>query len=192
MSPDTSLTSRRIVVGVTGGIACYKSAALVSRLVQGGAEVTVLMTEAATRFVGPLTFESLSGRPVHTSQWEQVESHDSQHVALARSADLMVIAPASANTIAKLAAGMCDNVVTTIACALPEGTPLLLAPAMNVQMWENAITQRNIRALTELRRTGLVGPEEGWQACRTLGVGRMSEPEAIVEAIAEALKSPGR
>lgn len=178
----TPLKSRRILLGVTGGIACYKSAALVSRLAQAGAEVTVLMTEAAARFVGPLTFESLSGRPVYTSQWQQVENHESQHIALARAAELMVIAPASANTIAKLAAGLCDNAVTTVACALPRNVPVLLAPAMNSEMWENPITQRNLRALQETLGYKLVGPETGWQACRTQGMGRMSEPDKIFDA----------
>ena len=187
MKPETSFSGRHILVALSGGIACYKTATIVSRLVQGGAQVTVLMTEAATRFVGPLTFESLSGRAVLTSQWEQVESHDSQHIALARAAHLMLIAPASANTIAKLAGGFCDNIVTTIALALPPKTPLLLAPAMNAAMWENAITQRNIQTLRDLRGVDLVGPEEGWQACRTKGMGRMSEPEAIVAAIEKLL-----
>lgn len=181
MKPEISLTDKRVLIAVTGGIAAYKACALVSRLVQDGAEVTVLMTEAATRFVGPLTFESLSGRPVHTSQWQQVENHDSQHIALARSADLMVIAPASANTIAKLAAGLCDNVVTTVACAMPRGVPVLLAPAMNAEMWENPITQRNVGTLRDVAGYRFVGPGEGWQACRTKGAGRMSEPEEILD-----------
>ncbi len=186
MKPQT-LKDKRILVGITGGIACYKTAMLVSRMVQAGAEVTALMTEAATRFVTPLTFESLSGRPVFTSQWQQVDDHSSQHIALARSADLMVIAPASANTIAKLAAGLCDNVVTTVACALPRQTPLLLAPAMNEQMWENPITQRNLKTLKDLLGYHTVGPESGWQACRTAGPGRMSEPDAIFEAVCKLL-----
>ena len=181
--PEPPLAGRRILVGLSGGIACYKTATVVSRLVQRGAEVTVLMTRSATRFVAPLTFESLSGRPVYTSQWRQIESRDSQHVALARSAELLAIAPASANTIAALAAGLCDNIITTIACALPRTTPVLLAPAMNAQMWEHPITQRNLQTLRDLLGYHTVGPETGWQACRTQGAGRMSEPEAIVEEI---------
>jgi phosphopantothenoylcysteine synthetase/decarboxylase len=188
MSSQTPLSDRRIIVALTGGIACYKAAIVVSRLVQDGAQVTVLMSESATRFITPLTLESLSGRPVHTSPWHQIECHDSQHVALAQSADLMVIAPASANTIAKLAAGICDNVVTIVACALPRKTPLLLAPAMNAQMWDNPLTQRNLATLAQLREATCIGPEEGWQACRTRGMGRMSEPEAIVDAIRTALR----
>lgn len=183
----TPLSSRRILLGVTGGIACYKAAALVSKLAQAGAEVTVLMTEAAVRFVGPLTFESLSGRPVYTSQWQQVENRESQHIALARAAELMVIVPASANTIAKLAAGICDNAVTTVASALPRAIPVLLAPAMNSEMWENPVTQRNIRTIREVLGYKLVGPETGWQACRTQGIGRMSEPDDIFKVICQTL-----
>jgi phosphopantothenoylcysteine synthetase/decarboxylase len=187
LEPDTNLSGSRLLVALTGGIACYKMATVVSRLVQRGAQVTVLMSDAARRFVGPLTFESLSGRPVLTSQWEQVDSHDSQHVALARSAHLMVIAPASANTLARLAAGLCDNIVTTVACALPRTTPLLLAPAMNAQMWEHPLTQRNLQTLREVVGCHTVGPETGWQACRTQGPGRMSEPEAIIAEIEKLL-----
>ena len=187
--PDTTgqLDGRSIIYAVTGGIAAYKSAMVVSRLVQSGASVTVLMTEAATRFVGSLTFQSLSGKPVYTSQWQADENHDAQHVALARGADLMVIAPASANTIAKLANGLADNVVTNVALALPRETPVLIAPAMNAMMWDSPVTQRNMTTLTDLLGWKTVGPNSGWQACRTEGAGRMSEPEEILEAIAAAL-----
>ena len=190
MEPHSDLTGKSILVALTGGVACYKTATVVSRLSQRGAQVTVLMTQAATRFVAPLTFESLSGRPVHTSQWQQIERHDSQHIALARSANLMVIAPASANTIAKLATGLCDNIVTTVVCALPQNVPVLLAPAMNAQMWEHPVTQRNMRTLNDLPMYQTVGPETGWQACRTQGPGRMSEPPAILEAIDRLLSLP--
>lgn len=183
MTTAGTLRDRSVIVALTGGIACYKTATVVSRLAQAGAEVTVLMTDAATRFIGPLTLQSLSGRPVYTSQWQSIENHDAQHVQLARRASLMLIAPASANTIAKLAAGICDNVVTTVACALPRSTPVLVAPAMNAEMWENPITQRNIATLRDVLNYHLIGPETGWQACRTQGAGRMSEPEAIVETV---------
>ena len=188
MNESNPFTAKKILVVLTGGIACYKTATLVSRLVQSGAGVTVLMTEAATRFIAPLTFESLSGRAVITSPWEQVEHLDSQHVALARAADLMIVAPATANTIAHFAAGTCDNAVTTAAMALPRDTPVLLAPAMNAQMWENPITQHNLKTVKELLGYHTVGPETGWQACRTEGTGRMSEAEAILEAAAKLLR----
>ncbi len=174
------------MVALTGGIACYKTATLVSRLVQAKAIVRVLMTDAATRFVTPLTLQSLSGQSVITSIWQADDRPDSQHIGVARWCDLMIIAPASANTIARLAHGLCDDVVSLVATALPRDTPLLLAPAMNADMWANPAVQRNV---AQLRDDGVrfIGPEEGWQACRTKGAGRMSEPDAILTAIATAL-----
>lgn len=183
VSKPADLTGRRIIIAATGAIACYKSCTLVSRLAQAGAEVTVLMTEAAERFVTPLTFQTLSGRPVYTSLWQAEENYDSQHIGLARAAALMVIAPASANTIAKLAHGMCDNVVTTVATALPRQTPVLIAPTMNAEMWDNPITQENVKKLRDVLGYHIVGPDAGWQACRTSGVGRMAEPHDIFDAI---------
>ncbi len=179
-----------VIVAVTGGIAAYKTCTLVSLLVQAGHDVTVMMTEAATRFVGPLTFQSLTGRRVFTSLWEADDRPDAQHIALARAARLMIVAPCSANTLAKLAHGICDNLVTTVATALPrtpQPTPLLLAPAMNADMWANPITQANVRTLGELTGTSFVGPEAGWQACRTSGPGRMSEARAIFDAACKLL-----
>lgn len=185
--PDSNesgpLSGKRIAVALSGGIACYKTATLVSRLVQQGADVRVLMTEAATKFVGPLTFQSLSGKPVLTGIWQADDHPDSQHVGVARWCDLMVIAPATANTIAKLAHGLTDDVVSLVACALPTSTPLLIAPAMNADMWANGIVQKNVATLDALDNVTLIGPDSGWQACRTEGAGRMSEPEAILEAI---------
>jgi len=185
------LSGKHIVVALSGGIACYKTATLVSRLVQRGADVRVLMTEAATRFVGPLTFQALSGKPVLSSIWQADDHPDSQHVGVARWADLMVIAPATANTLAKLAHGLTDDVVSLTACALPEGTPLLIAPAMNADMWGSPIVQKNVDTLAGLPNVTMVGPESGWQACRTDGAGRMSEPEAIVDRINQ-LAAAGR
>ncbi|MFW6060474.1 MAG: flavoprotein [Phycisphaeraceae bacterium] len=187
---DTALTNRRIAVALSGGIACYKTATLVSRLVQQGADVRVLMTEAATRFVGPLTFQSLTGRTVLTSAWQPVSENDhpeSPHVGLARWCDLLVIAPATADLIARLAHGLTDDVVSLVACALPRDTPVLVAPAMNAEMWQNPITQRNVQTLRDPLNYQIVGPEEGWQACRTTGAGRMSEPDAIYDAVRDSL-----
>lgn len=186
------LRGARVVVGVTGGIAAYKTATLVSRLAQRGAEVTVCMTEGATRFVGPLTFQALSGRPVYTSQWEHVEDHDPQHVALARAADCAVIAPCTMHCLAKLATGLADDVVTVILSAVDRArTPVLLAPSMNESMWGQASTQRNVATL---RGDGFefIGPDEGWQACRTVGAGRMSEPEALLAAVERAVSGRAR
>lgn len=177
----------RVLVGVTGGIAAYKSCTVVSRLAQWGAQVTVAMTEGATRFVTPLTFQALSARPVYTCPWEHVESHDPQHVSLARELDVAVVAPCSMDCLSRLATGRCDDAVTLILAAVDRArTPVLLAPAMNAAMWSQASTQRNIATLAA-DGFGLVGPAEGWQACRTSGFGRMSEPEEIIEALAAAL-----
>ncbi len=181
-----------ILVGVTGGIAAYKSAMLVSRLVQAGAKVTVAMTPAAARFVTPLTFQALSGRPVYTSAWEHVEAHDPQHIATAGSLDAAIVAPCSMDTLARLASGRADDVVTLILSAVDRSrTPVLLAPAMNAVMWAQPATQRNVRTLAD-DGFRLVGPAAGWQACRTVGVGRMEEPEVLLEALSLALQSTSR
>ncbi len=179
---DATWSGRKVLLGVTGGIACYKSATLVSRLVQAGADVRVAMTESATRFVGPVTFLSLSGHPVQTSIWDVDDRPDAQHVGLSRWCDLFIVAPATANCIAKLATGLCDDPVTLAASALPEGTPTLIAPAMNADMWASRAAQRNVATLRDELGYAMVGPEAGWQACRTQGAGRMSEPDAIIEA----------
>lgn len=172
-----------MVVCVTGGIAAYKTATLVSRLAQAGATVRVVMTEAATKFITPLTLQSLSGHEVITSIWQVVDRPDSQHIGLARWADVVVIAPASTDMIAKMAAGICDDPVSLMTVALPRTTPVFFAPAMNEQMWENPITQRNLATLQETLGYRMIGPAEGWQACRTQGRGRMSEPEAILAVL---------
>lgn len=182
------MEGRRIIVGLTGGIACYKVANVVSALAQGGAEVTVAMTNAAQRFVGPMTFQALSGRPVYTNQWEHIEAHDPQHVALAEGIDLMLIAPCSMDMLAKLATGRTDDVVSLIASAVDvQRQPILLAPSMNAVMWKQKSTQRNVE---RLRSDGfeIVDPETGWQACRTVGVGRLPEPETLLAAVTARLR----
>jgi len=185
VSPDLPWAGQRVVVAVTGGIAGYKSASLVSRLVQQGAVVRVIMTEAATQFVGPLTFQSLTGQTVLTSTWQADEHPESQHVGLARWCNLFIIAPCTANTLAKLAHGLCDDVVALTAAALPHTTARLIAPAMNADMWANPVIQGNLAIVTDTLGYHQVGPEEGWQACRTRGLGRMSEPESILAAAAK-------
>jgi phosphopantothenoylcysteine decarboxylase/phosphopantothenate--cysteine ligase len=181
--PDRSPTPARIVVGLSGGIACYKVASVVSALSQEGHEVTVAMTEAATRFVTPLTFEALSGRPVYTSQWAHIESHDPQHVSLARAAAVMLIAPCTMDMLARLATGRTDDVVSLIVSAIDRRRqPVLLAPSMNEVMWEQPATQRNLAQL-EADGFEILAPGTGWQACRTVGVGRLPEPEALIEAV---------
>jgi len=182
------LEGKKILICLSGGIACYKVATLVSRLVQRGAEVRVIMTNAATKFITPLTLQSLSGHPVLTSMWDHDDRPDSQHVGLARWCDVMCIAPCSADMIAKLAHGLTPDVVSLTASALPGDTPLLIAPAMNADMWTNQVCQHNLGILKKLLPNfNQIGPEEGWQACRTRGGGRMSEPETIRDAIVERL-----
>lgn len=190
-APSTSdrdpVSGARIIVGVTGGIAAYKACTLVSRLAQAGAEVTVLMTPAATQFVGPITFQALSGRAVYTSAWEHVESKDPQHISLARSASLAIVAPCTMDCMARLVAGFTDDVVTLVLSAVDRArVPVLLAPAMNEAMWGQASTQRNARTLVG-DGFELVGPAEGWQACRTVGAGRMVEPEDLLLRIRAVL-----
>lgn len=174
---------RRLLLCISGGIAVYKVATVVSRLAQAGAEVTVAMTPAATKFVAPLTFQALSGRPVYTTPWEHIESHDPQHISLASSVDAVLVAPCTMDCMARLATGRTDDVVTLLLSAVDRATtPVLLAPAMNVTMWGQPATQRNAAQL-DADGFAFVGPGEGWQACREVGTGRMSEPEAIVEAL---------
>jgi phosphopantothenoylcysteine decarboxylase/phosphopantothenate--cysteine ligase len=172
-----------ILLGVTGGIAAYKAAALASRLTQAGAVVDVVMTEGATRFIAPLTFASLTHRKVNLDIWD--EDRRPGHIALAERPVLIVVAPATANTMAKLAMGMADNLLT--AALLATNKPILLAPAMNRGMWEAASTRRNLETL---RRDGcrFVGPNAGNLACGDVGVGRMAEPAEIIEAMAKVLK----
>lgn len=185
--PDLArLRGKRVLVGVTGGIAAYKTATVVSRLAQAGAEVTVAMTPGAVRFVTPLTFQALSARHVYTSAWEHVESMDPQHIALASAADVAVVAPCTMDCLARLATGRTDDVVTLILSAVDRAkTPVFLAPAMNSIMWAQPSTQRNVRQLVD-DGFQMIGPGEGWQACRMVGEGRMSEPDEILARIVAA------
>jgi len=171
------LRGKRIVLGVTGGIAAYKAAELVRLLIRQGASVQVAMTEAATRFVTQVTFQALSGRPVYTDQWDARVANNMAHIDLSREADAILIAPASADFLAKIAHGMAGDLLTTL--ALARSCNMLVAPAMNRQMWDNPATQRNIELL---KRDGIsiLGPGSGDQACGENGLGRMLEPEEIV------------
>ncbi|MFO1095558.1 MAG: bifunctional phosphopantothenoylcysteine decarboxylase/phosphopantothenate--cysteine ligase CoaBC [Planctomycetaceae bacterium] len=174
------MKGREILIGVTGGIAAYKTAQLVSSLVQAGAGVTVVMTRAARKFVGPTTFQALTGRPVYTDMFRPQEHFIGEHIGLARRAELYVIAPASADMLAKLAHGQADDLVSTLALSVT--CPILAAPAMNNEMWAKAAVQRNVKQL-QADGVTLIGPDEGWLSCQSVGPGRMSEPAAILEAI---------
>jgi phosphopantothenoylcysteine decarboxylase len=179
------MKGRELAIGVTGGIAAYKTAALVSRLVQAGAGVSVVMTESATRLVGPKTFEALTGRPVGTDIWGP-GAHP--HIELADRAELLCVAPATANLLAKAACGLADDLLSTL--LLSFHGPILLAPAMNSHMWAKPAVQRNVE---QLRADGfrLIDPEEGYLSCGTVGPGRMASPETIFQAIADSLAKSG-
>jgi phosphopantothenoylcysteine decarboxylase/phosphopantothenate--cysteine ligase len=185
------LKDKRIVLGITGGIAAYKACSLASQLTQAGAQVDVVMTEAAMRFVTPLTFEALTGRPAYTSMWrtsgEALPTHIA-HVGLAHAADLLVIAPATANTMTKLAQGMADNLLSTL--ALAARCPLLLAPAMDVGMWAHPATQANVAALRE-RGVAFAGPARGRMASGLEGEGRLVEPDEIMGHVRRVLGREG-
>ncbi len=177
-------SDREVLVCVSGGIAAYKTCEVVSRLVQGGAGVTVAMTASAQRFVGEVTFEALSGRRVLTDLWTPRDDGDVQHISMTERASLILIAPATANIIGKIACGIADDVVTTL--VISAASPVLIAPAMNPRMWENSAVQTNLATL-KTRGFESVGPGEGWLACRSVGAGRMAEPTEIVETVASLI-----
>lgn len=178
------LDGKTIVFGVTGGIAAYKSCEAVSRLKKLGATVCVIMTKNATEFVAPLTFETLSNQPCVVDTFARPERWEVEHVSLAKRADLFVIAPATANIMAKLAHGIADDMLSTT--CLATRAPMLIAPAMNTGMWENVATQENLKIL-QARGMHFVGPEGGYLACGDVGAGRMSEPAQIVERCVQLL-----
>ncbi len=178
-----SLANQRILLGITGGIAAYKSAELTRRLRDQGAEVRVVMTPAATEFITPLTLQALSGNPVHTELLDHAAEAAMGHIELARWADTVVVAPATANFIARLSNGMADDLLSAL--CLATAAPLLVAPAMNQQMWHNPATQENIARL-QARGITLLGPASGDQACGETGPGRLLEPDEIVPAIIAA------
>jgi len=174
---------REIIIGVSGGVAAYKTAALVSALVQDGHGVSVVMTRAARKFIGAATFRALTGRPVVTNPFDDRYPLGA-HIELADRADLLCIAPASADLLAKTATGAADDLLTTLLLAFTG--PVLLAPAMNAAMWEKPSVQRNLKTL-QGDGYHIVGPQEGWQSCRRAGMGRMSEPTEIQAAIERLL-----
>jgi len=177
-----SLQGQRILLCVCGGIAAYKAAELVRRLGDAGAQVQVAMTENATRFVGGATFQALSGRPVRTSLWDEAAEAAMGHIELARWPTRIVVAPATANMLAKLAHGFADDLVSTL--CLATDAPIALAPAMNRLMWANAATQANVATL-RARGFAILGPGTGGQACGEVGEGRLLEPGEIVLALAQ-------
>ncbi|MBN9422017.1 MAG: phosphopantothenate synthase [Candidatus Accumulibacter sp. 66-26] len=182
------LQGKRIALGVTGGVAAYKAAELVRLLLKQGATVQVAMTDAATHFVTPVTFQALSGQPVFTDQWDARIGNNMAHIDLSREADALLVAPASADFLAKVAHGLADDLLSTL--VLARDCPLLVAPAMNRQMWENPATRRNVATL-RADGVAVLGPGCGDQACGETGLGRMLEPEEIVaELIAHFQPKP--
>ncbi|MFL6576893.1 MAG: bifunctional phosphopantothenoylcysteine decarboxylase/phosphopantothenate--cysteine ligase CoaBC, partial [Povalibacter sp.] len=180
--------ARKILLGVTGGIAAYKSPDLVRRLIERGADVQVAMTRGAQQFVTPLTFQAVSGKPVRTDLWDESAEAAMGHIELARWADEIVIAPATAEFVAKLTHGLADDLLTTVCLATT--ADITVVPAMNRQMWANAATQANVKILKE-RGIRILGPASGEQACGEVGVGRMLEPAQIAEEIYAALPVEG-
>lgn len=175
-----SLLNKKIVLGISGGIAAYKTPELARLLMQEGTSVQVVMTEAAQQFVTPVTMQALTGKPVFTSQWDNSIDNNMAHIELSRAADAIVVAPASADLIAKLSLGLADDLLSTL--CLARDCPLLIAPAMNKQMWEHAATQRSVERLCKDGIT-LLGPASGFQACGEIGMGRMLEPAEIAEQV---------
>ena len=184
-APSADLEGGEALVAVCGGIAAYKVCTVVSELVQRGCGVTVAMTQAATRLIGPPTFEALSGRPVLMSMWTPPATSEVQHIRAAEVAHVLLVAPATANVIGKVAGGIADDFVSTL--ILSAASPVVLAPAMNDRMWQNPAVVANATLLRERGHT-FVEPGTGWMACGTVGEGRMAEPREIVDAVAPIIK----
>ena len=180
------MQGKELLVGIGAGIAAYKTAELVSQCVQSGAYVTVILTERAQRFIGATTFQALTGRPVYADMFAPEEHHRGEHIGLAGRAELVCIAPATANLLAKLAHGIADDLLTT--AVLASTCPVLLAPAMNCEMWAKPAVKRNVE---QLRADGMiiVEPGEGWLSCGQVGPGRMAEVDRIVQAIDKAFET---
>jgi phosphopantothenoylcysteine decarboxylase/phosphopantothenate--cysteine ligase len=180
MSMD--LKGKKIVLGLSGGVACYKAAELCRALTREGASVQVVMTEAAAHFIGPVTMQSLSGRTVYTDQWDGRIPNNMAHIDLTRDADAILVAPCSADFLFKLAHGATDDLLSILCLARPHQVPLLVAPAMNVEMWEKPATQRNVAQLKD-DGVRIFGPAAGSQACGETGMGRMLEPNELLEEL---------
>jgi len=182
----TALSKKRLLLGITGGVAAYKAAELARLLTQDGIDVQTVMTQSGCHFVGPVTFQSLTGNPVYTDLWEANAAHNMAHINLSRNVDMILVAPASADFIARLANGMADDLLATL--CLARDCPIMIAPAMNRQMWENSATKRN---LSSLQNDGvkIIGPESGAQACGEMGMGRMLEASELAETVRSAFQT---
>jgi phosphopantothenoylcysteine decarboxylase/phosphopantothenate--cysteine ligase len=181
------MKNKKILIGITGGIAAYKTCSLVNMLIKEGADVRVVMTEAATKFVSPLTFQSLTNHVVYSDMWQTYNKDEVEHISLAKWADIIIISPATANTIGKIALGLADNLLTTVVMATPKDTPILFIPAMNTNMWNNPLVQKNIETLLKDKKYTFMDPRKGVLACRDEGEGKIADNKDIFEKIKEIL-----
>lgn len=182
------MKGKKILLGVSGGIAAYKACSLMNHLFKEGADVKVIMTPAATKFVSPLTFQALSNHPVYMDMFKTINHEEVEHISLAKWADLAVIAPATANTIGKIAHGLADNLLTTVVMALPAKIKVVIAPAMNVEMWHNPLVQRNVKILEEMKNKYVItGTREGVLACRDKGEGKIADTKTILDLIKKTI-----
>lgn len=178
--------TKKVLIGITGGIAVYKVCFLINQLKREGCEVKVIMTEAATKFVTPLTFQTLTNSPVYLDMFKIVDETKVEHIDLADWCDVFVLVPATANTISKIALGIADNLLTTVIMALPKKLPVVVAPAMNVHMWKNDILQENIKTLKKYKKKYIfVDPQKGMLACGYEGEGKLTKTEDIIKTILE-------
>ncbi|MEK6841463.1 MAG: bifunctional phosphopantothenoylcysteine decarboxylase/phosphopantothenate--cysteine ligase CoaBC [Nanoarchaeota archaeon] len=175
------MKNKKILVGITGGIAAYKTCSLVNMFLKEGADVKVIMTYGATNFVTPLTFQSLTNHPVYLDMWQTYNKEEVEHISLAKWADILVISPATANIIGKIAHGIADDLLTTATMALPKGTSVLIIPAMNTNMWENPIVQENVKKLASNNKYHFIDPRKGVLACRDEGSGKIADNKDIFE-----------
>lgn len=184
-----NLKNKKVLIGISGGIAAYKIASLVNHLIKYGAEVKVIMTKASMQFITPLTFQSLTNNSVYTDMFDMIKNMEIEHISLAKWADIFLIAPATGNTIGKIACGIADNLLTTVAMAVPKNKKIIVAPAMNTEMWNNPIVQKNVKTLTEtMNNYVFIEPEKGMLACRDEGVGKIADNEKILEIINKNVK----
>lgn len=181
MNKEKNIKGKKVLVGITGGIAVYKVATLVNTFIKLGADVKIIMTESATKFVNPLTFQTLLNDNVYVDMWNAKDRNSVEHISLAKWADVFVLAPATANTIGKIANGIADNLLTTVIMALPKHINIILAPAMNVEMWSNKIVQDNISKLKKIDKKYIfIEPRSGILACRDEGIGKLADVDDII------------
>jgi phosphopantothenoylcysteine decarboxylase/phosphopantothenate--cysteine ligase len=188
MEKFSSLKSKKILICITGGIAVYKIASLVNHFLKNGSQVKVIMTKAATEFVSPVTFQALLNDVVYTDLFDIKNPREVEHISLAKWADICLIAPATANTIGKIAHGIADNLLTTVVMALPQKTKTIIVPAMNTEMWNNPIMKNNINELKKYKKYIFINPVSGLLACRDEGIGKVADSQDILKIVSKELK----